>query len=97
MITLALSIFVNTQVVERYYLRRQTGYVEAAGQRLEALIGRGMGPGEATEALEETEKVLVVWAANTSDYDGLSEELREKFRRKGLGFHKFWLWDQDYI
>ncbi len=30
-ITLALSIFVNTQVVERYYLRRQTGYVEAAG------------------------------------------------------------------
>lgn len=96
-ITLALSIFVNTQVVERYYLRRQTGYVEAAGQRLEALIGRGMGPGEAAEALEETEKVLVVWAANTSDYDGLSEELREKFRRKGLGFHKFWLWDQDYI
>ena len=30
-IALALSIFVNTQVVERYYLRRQTGYVEAAG------------------------------------------------------------------
>ena len=59
MITLALSIFVNTQVVERYYLRRQTGYVEAAGQRLEALIGRGMEPGEAAEALEETEKVLV--------------------------------------
>ena len=26
-ITLALSIFVNIQVVERYYLRRQTGYV----------------------------------------------------------------------
>ena len=44
-ITLALSIFVNTQVVERYYLRRQTGYVEAAGQRLEALIGRGWGRG----------------------------------------------------
>ena len=45
-IALALSIFVNTQVVERYYLRRQTGYVEAAGQRLEALIGRGMEPEE---------------------------------------------------
>lgn len=46
-ITLALSIFVNTQVVERYYLRRQTGYVEAAGQRLEALIDQlPLGPGE---------------------------------------------------
>ena len=96
-IALALSIFVNTQVVERYYLRRQTGYVEAAGQRLEALIGRGMEPEEGAQALEEAEKVLVVWAANTSDYDGLSEELREKFRQKGLGFQKFWLWDQDYI
>ena len=96
-VALALSIFVNTQVVERYYLRRQTGYVEAAGQRLEALIGRGVEPEEGAQALEETEKVLVVWASNTSDYDGLSEELREKFRQKGLGFQKFWLWDQDYI
>ena len=51
-IALALSIFVNTQVVERYYLRRQTGYVEAAGQRLEALIGRGMNPGTGEAALE---------------------------------------------
>ena len=58
-IALALSIFVNTQVVERYYLRRQTGYVEAAGQRLEALIGRGMEPEEGAQALEEAEKVLV--------------------------------------
>lgn len=24
-------------------------------------------------------------------------EQRDSFRQKGMGFHKLWLWDQDYI
>lgn len=94
---LGLSLLVNSRVAERYYLRQQTRYVQAAGARLETLIGRGLTPDEAVDELEEAEKVLVAYAANTSDYDGLSQELRDKFRDKGLGFQKFWLWDQDYI
>ncbi len=96
-LTLSLSLFVNARVVERYYRHRQTEYVQKAGVRLEALVRQGKTPDEAAEALEEAEKVLVVYAAGTGDYDGLSEELRGKFRDKGLGFQKFWLWDQDYI
>ncbi|MFR8337938.1 MAG: hypothetical protein ACLVAW_15420 [Eisenbergiella massiliensis] len=34
---------------------------------------------------------------NTENYDSLSSDLREKFRQKGLGFQKFWLWEEDYI
>ena len=41
--------------------------------------------------------MLVAFSRNTDNYDSLSSDLREKFRQKGLGFQKFWLWEEDYI
>lgn len=96
LLTLALSLAVNSQVVERYYLRQQIGYVRQAGEQLARDLESGLMPGEAVIKLEEAEDVLVAYSENTSDYDVLSGHLRDEFRRKGLGFQKFWLWDQDY-
>ena len=94
---LAATLFVNSKVAARYYLRQQTEYVSQAGSRIREYLDAGMSPDEAVASLEASDNVLITYASNTSDYDALSSSLREKFREKGLGFQKFWLWDQDYL
>ena len=96
LLMLAGSIFVNSRVVERYYLYRQREYVGRIGERLEEMIRSGIEPKEAAEQIEDSENVLIVYSSRAQGPDELSGELREAFRQKGLGFQKFWLWEQDY-
>lgn len=95
-LTLASSLFVNSKVAERYYLYRQRAAVAQTGARLEAEIKAGTAPEEAVKQIEDSENVLIVSSDRVQEPDALSEELREAFRRKGLGFQKFWLWEGDY-
>lgn len=95
--TFALSVFVNSRVVERYYLYRQRAYVGQVGERLKAEIEAGTDTESVVKDIEEEENVLIVSSDASKDPDELSGELRELFRQKGLGFQKFWLWDRDYI
>lgn len=93
---LAGTFFVNSQVVERFYLYEQYQYIQVIGNELENKIDDGYTPQQAIEELEEREKVLIVYTENTGEADVLANELRESFKEKGLGFQKFWLWDEDY-
>lgn len=94
--TLLLSLVVNSHMVEKYYLRSQKHYIQDIGSRLKTLLESGTTPEDTVKILEEQEKVLIVYSGNTSDSEVLSNELRGQFRQKGLGFQKFWLWEQDY-
>lgn len=96
LLTLAGTLFVNSRVVERYYLYKQREYVRDVGEQLEAELARGTAPDQAVREIEEREKVLISYSEEMGSPDILAEELRENFREKGLGFQKFWLWDQDY-
>lgn len=94
---LTASLLLNSRVAKRYYLQQQIRYVKQAGSRLKDALDEGISPEAAIDTLENGEKVLIVYEKNSSDYDGLSSSLREKFQQKGLGFQKFWLWNQDYL
>lgn len=94
---LAATLFINSKVAGRYYLHQQTEYVRQTGTLLNDYLTAGMTPDEAVSTVEGAENVLITYDAHTASYDELSSSLREKFRQKGLGFQKFWLWDQDYI
>lgn len=94
--TLILSLAVNTTVVERYYLRSQTHYIRGIGSRLRSMLDSGAAPADAVKILEEQENVLIVYSEHMSDSERLGNDLREQFRQKGLGFQKFWLWEEDY-
>lgn len=94
--TLILSLTVNSNFIEKYYLRSQKNYIQGIGGQLITLLESGTTPENAVRILEEQEKVLIVYSGNTSDSEVLSNELRGQFRQKGLGFQKFWLWEQDY-
>ena len=94
--TLVLSLAVNSNIVGKYYLHSQKHYIQGIGSQLITLLESGTTPEDAVRILEEQEKVLIVYSGNTWDSEVLSNELREQFRQKGLGFRKFWLWEQDY-
>ena len=86
--TLAGTLFANSWLVERFYLHEKREYVEAIGDRLAEEIERGNDPQETIRTVEEQEKVLIVHSGERNAPDVLANELREKFREKGLGFQR---------
>jgi len=106
--TLVLALVVNSAVVEWYYLHSQSRYLRGVGEQLKRYLSEGMSPEAVIERLEEEEKVLIVCSSRAmdsrtdhtpegvSDSEAISNELRRKFRQKGLGFQTFWLWEKDY-
>lgn len=96
LLTLALAILINSIVVERFYLYAQRISLQKIGSQLVQRISQGQSPQEVIAQIEQAEDVLIAFSEHTADSEALSGELREKFRQKGLGFQKFWLWEQDY-
>lgn len=96
-LSFGLCAAVNSGFAWRYCLHRQAADIREAGESLTGFLERGMEPEEAVLALEEERKVLAVYAYFTEDSEGLSNELRDRFRQRGLGFEKFWLWEGDYV
>lgn len=94
--TLLTALLINTKFIARFYLNQQTDYVRSVGTQLESLLSRGYTPDAAINELENSEKVLIAFVKNTENSEILSDELRERFRQKGLGFQKFWLWEKDH-
>lgn len=94
--TLAGTLIANSRIVGRFYVHKQREYLRKISDRLEEKLENGISPDDVVRELEKTEKVLIAHSAETDDPDILAQQLREIFREKGLGFQKFWLWDQDY-
>ncbi len=94
--TITASLLINSNVVERYYLHEKKASIDEICERLTARAQGEGGIEEAAAYIEQSEEVTVVWTPNTGDNDKLNEQLRAALMEKGIGFQKFWLWDQDY-
>ncbi len=94
--TLAVTLFANSQITRRIYLREQREYLRKIGEQLEDELKTGLAPDEVIHKIENKEKVLIAYSVQNSTPEILANELRNSFRQKGMGFHKLWLWDQDY-
>lgn len=96
LLTLVGTLLVNSQFAERFYLYEQREFVREIGNRLESELESGVTSQQAIQTIENQEKVLIAYSEEANDPEVLAYELRENFKQKGLGFQKFWLWDQDY-
>ncbi len=95
-VTFGVSLFVNKYVAERYYLYQQRETLRQIGDQLKQSLEQGNKPEDVIQVLEQEEKIIAVHSNNINDPETLSNEIRNKFRLKGLGFQKFWLWEEDY-
>lgn len=92
----AASVGASSLFAGRYYLKGQAVKLRRAGESLSERLKAGEGREQAAEALEAEYPVLAVWEEDDGNGERLSGRLREKFRDRGLGFERFWLWEGDY-
>ena len=60
--TLVGTLFVNSQIVEKFYLYEQREYVRKIGDQLEIELENGSTPQEAIQTIEQQEKVLIAYS-----------------------------------
>ena len=91
-----LSALVNARLAERYYIHEKRAEAEELCDRLEAGLDSGMPKEEVIGELEDLKDVAIVRVGKDSDTDILNENLRRSLADKGIGFQRFWLWEEDY-
>ena len=91
------SALLNAGFVDKYYLhQKKKSLSEICGRLMEA-VGDGVPYEEAIREIEAENKVIAVSAdSRSSDNDMINYEIRDAFQVKGVGFQKFWLWEEDY-
>ncbi len=65
--TLAVTLFANSRITRRIYLREQREYVREIGELLEEELRTGAAPEEVIRTIEDREKVLIAYSAQNSD------------------------------
>lgn len=95
-ITLFTLMFINANGIERYYMYEKKQVMNGICDEIELGILKGQSIEEIIQELEDTKEVLIVSIGNNKDFNALNEALRSALQSKGIGFQKFWLWDEDY-
>lgn len=95
-ITLFTLMFINANGIERYYMYDKKQVMNEICDEIELGVLKGESIEEIIQELEDTKEVLIVSIGNNKDFNALNEALRSALQSKGIGFQKFWLWDEDY-
>lgn len=96
LVTIGISLYINSSLIERYYIHEKKAALDEICNQLEQAIEEGTDEKSIISSLEEAEEITIVRVDKTTNFDELNEELRVALRGKGIGFKKFWLWEQDY-
>lgn len=92
------SIWFNTQFIGRFYLyQKRTAITEICGE-FTGLLQQGTSPQDAMEHIESSYKVVIAEVENgaASDNDMVNAQIQSAFQEKGIGFQKYWFWEEDY-
>lgn len=92
------SIVLHTKFLEKYYLYQKRTELASVCEQLTDEINSGLTAERAVEETEMSNKVLIVSIKASWDINNekLNDEIREAFLDKGIGFQKYWLWEEDY-
>lgn len=84
--------------MERFYLHQKKTDMDQIIAEFEGLLQQGILPDEAIEKIETSHKVIIVEIDNisASENDKVNEQIRSAFQEKGIGFQKYWFWEEDY-
>lgn len=95
-VTMSLSLYINSDLIQRYYLHNKKEVLDTISQKIKLEVEAGTFSTESASELEKEKNVTIVRLGRTANLDIFNEQLRETLRNRGLGFQKFWLWDEHY-
>lgn len=99
LLTSSLStVLLYTNFLEKYYLYQKKNAINAVCQQLFNKIDSSIPVDDAIRQMEESNKVIIVSIENNGRRSGevMNNEIRTAFLNKGIGFQKYWLWEEDY-
>ena len=97
LLSCAGTIAFHTVFLERYYLHEKRGGLSAVCDGLSKAISQGDDIGAAIAETEAASQVIVVRIEQfqEKDNDAVNDEIRSAFQEHGIGFQKYWLWEED--
>lgn len=92
------SILFNTQFIERFYLYQKKCVITKICNEFTNLLQQGNSPRDAMERIETSYKVIIAQVEHEPDsnYDKINAKIQAAFQEKGIGFQKYWFWEEDY-
>lgn len=93
---ISISLIINSFYVQRYYIHEKKQYISKISNQLKEGVLKNEAIEPLIQTLEKEEEVTIAYITYNDDIDQLNELLRTELQNKGIGFSKFWLWDEDY-
>lgn len=92
------SLLFNTSFLKRYYLYQKSKSITAIHKELLSLLDREVPSQTAVEQIESSYKVTIAQIENESvlDEDTVNQNIQSALQEKGIGFQKYWFWEEDY-
>lgn len=92
------TICLNAGFIEKYYLHQKRTSLNSISQKLASNINDGMSIDDAVSQTENSNKVIIAKIDNSNALDNntVNDTIRNAFQEKGIGFQKYWLWEEDF-
>lgn len=92
------SILFNTQFIERFYLYQKRSDITNICNEFTNLLQKGSSSQKAVGLIEVSYKVIIAEIENepVSNNDNINVKIQSAFQEKGIGFQKYWFWEEDY-
>lgn len=92
------SILFNTQFLEKFYLYQKRSRISQISDEFTKLLEQDISPREAIQQIESSCKVIIaeIDSMPTADNEEVNQKIQSAFQEKGVGFQKYWFWEEDY-
>lgn len=92
------SILFNTQFIKRFYLFQKKNAITRICSEFTDLLQQRTPTQAAIEQIEASHKVIIVGIENDpiSNSDKINLKIQAALQEKGIGFQKYWFWEEDY-
>lgn len=92
------SILFNTQFLEKFYLYQKRSRISQISDEFTKLLEQDIPPQEAIQQIESSCKVIIaeIDSMPTADNEEVNQKIQSAFQEKGVGFQKYWFWEEDY-
>lgn len=92
------SILFNTQFIEHFYLFEKRNAIAKIRDEFTNLLQQGSSSQDAIKQIETSYKVIIAEIENgpATNSDKVNDKIQSAFQEKGIGFQKYWFWEEDY-
>lgn len=92
------AILFNTKYLERFYLYQKRSAISQISEDFSNMLAQGMSPQDAVKQTETSYKVIIaeIESMPGSDDEEVNRRIQSAFQEKGIGFQKYWFWEEDY-